>query len=62
MIIAIVVVLCVLLVIGLTALGAAVRVLREYERGVVFRLGRVMDLRGPGLILLVPTIETVAKT
>ncbi|MBV9004667.1 MAG: slipin family protein [Solirubrobacterales bacterium] len=61
MIIAIVVVLCVLLVIGLTALGAAVRVLREYERGVVFRLGRVMDLRGPGLILLVPTIDRMVR-
>jgi regulator of protease activity HflC (stomatin/prohibitin superfamily) len=60
-IIAIVVVLVVLLVIGLTALGASVRVLREYERGVVFRLGRVMDLRGPGLILLVPTIDRMVR-
>jgi regulator of protease activity HflC (stomatin/prohibitin superfamily) len=61
MIVAIVVVLCVLLVIGLTVLGASVRVLREYERGVVFRLGRVMDLRGPGLILLVPTIDRMVR-
>jgi regulator of protease activity HflC (stomatin/prohibitin superfamily) len=61
MIVAIVVVLCVLLVIGLTLLGASVRVLREYERGVVFRLGRVMDLRGPGLILLVPTIDRMVR-
>jgi regulator of protease activity HflC (stomatin/prohibitin superfamily) len=61
MIIAIVVVLVVLLVIGLTLMGAAVRVLREYERGVVFRLGRVMDLRGPGLILLVPTIDRMVR-
>jgi regulator of protease activity HflC (stomatin/prohibitin superfamily) len=61
MIIAIVVVLVVLLVIGLTVVGASVRVLREYERGVVFRLGRVMDLRGPGLILLVPTIDRMVR-
>jgi len=61
MIVAIVVVLAVLLVIGLTVIGASVRVLREYERGVVFRLGRVMDLRGPGLILLLPTIDRMVR-
>ena len=61
MILAIVIVLIVLLVIGLTVLGASVRVLREYERGVVFRLGRVMDLRGPGLILLMPTIDRMVR-
>ena len=32
----------------------SVRVLREYERGVVFRLGRVIDLKGPGVALLIP--------
>jgi regulator of protease activity HflC (stomatin/prohibitin superfamily) len=61
MIVAIVVVLVVLAVIALTVVGASVRVLREYERGVVFRLGRVMDLRGPGLILLVPTIDRMVR-
>jgi regulator of protease activity HflC (stomatin/prohibitin superfamily) len=61
MIVAVLVLLAVLLVIGLTVLGASVRVLREYERGVVFRLGRVMDLRGPGLILLVPTIDRMVR-
>ncbi|MGH2883566.1 MAG: slipin family protein, partial [Solirubrobacteraceae bacterium] len=61
MIVAIGVVLVILLVIGLTVLGASVRVLREYERGVVFRLGRVMNLRGPGLILLVPTIDRMVR-
>jgi regulator of protease activity HflC (stomatin/prohibitin superfamily) len=61
MILAIGILLVILLVIGLTALGASVRVLREYERGVVFRLGRVMDLRGPGLILLVPTIDRMVR-
>jgi len=61
MILAIGILLIVLLVIGLTVLGASVRVLREYERGVVFRLGRVMNLRGPGLILLVPTIDRMVR-
>ena len=35
--------------------------LREYERGVVFRLGRLMDLRGPGLMLLVPSIDRMVR-
>jgi regulator of protease activity HflC (stomatin/prohibitin superfamily) len=60
-IVAIVVILVVLLVVGMTALGASVRVLREYERGVVFRLGRLMDQRGPGLILLVPSIDRMVR-
>jgi regulator of protease activity HflC (stomatin/prohibitin superfamily) len=58
---AIIIVLVVLAVIALTAVGASVRVLREYERGVVFRLGRLMDQRGPGLVLLVPTIDRMVR-
>jgi regulator of protease activity HflC (stomatin/prohibitin superfamily) len=58
---AIIIVLVVLAVIGLAAAGASVRVLREYERGVVFRLGRLMDQRGPGLILLMPTIDRMVR-
>jgi regulator of protease activity HflC (stomatin/prohibitin superfamily) len=60
-IVAIVIVLVVLAVIALTVAGASIRVLREYERGVVFRLGRVMEVRGPGLILLVPTIDRMVR-
>jgi regulator of protease activity HflC (stomatin/prohibitin superfamily) len=60
-ILAIVILLAVVAVIALTTLGASVRVLREYERGVVFRLGRLMQLRGPGLILLVPTIDRMVR-
>jgi regulator of protease activity HflC (stomatin/prohibitin superfamily) len=58
---AIIVILCVLLVLGLTAAGASIRVLREYERGIVFRLGRLMAPRGPGLILLVPSIDRMVR-
>jgi regulator of protease activity HflC (stomatin/prohibitin superfamily) len=60
-VIAVLIVLIVLLVIGLAAAGASVRVLREYERGVVFRLGRLMDQRGPGLVLLVPSIDRMVR-
>ena len=61
MITAILVIVAVLLVLGFTALGASVRVLREYERGVVFRLGRLMEQRGPGLTLLVPSIDRMVR-
>jgi regulator of protease activity HflC (stomatin/prohibitin superfamily) len=58
---AIVVVVIVLAAIGAAAVAASVRVLREYERGVVFRLGRLMPARGPGLILLIPTIDRMVR-
>ena len=61
MIAAIVIVLVVLTAIGLTAAGLSVRVLREYERGVVFRLGRLMDQRGPGLVLLTPAVDRMVR-
>ncbi len=41
--------------------GASVRVLREYERGVVFRLGRVIDQKGPGLLLLIPAVDRMVR-
>ena len=42
-------------------LGASVRVLREYERGVIFRLGRLIAQKGPGLILLIPIIDRMVR-
>jgi regulator of protease activity HflC (stomatin/prohibitin superfamily) len=42
-------------------LGASVRVLREYERGVIFRLGRLIAQKGPGLILLIPVIDRMVR-
>ncbi|HEX9652857.1 MAG TPA: slipin family protein [bacterium] len=50
-----------IVIVGLMLLSSAVRVLREYERGVVFRLGRLVGSRGPGLILLVPIIDRMVK-
>ena len=61
MIAALAVILGVLLIIAIAAAGASIRVLREYERGVVFRLGRLMDQRGPGLVMLMPTIDRMVR-
>jgi regulator of protease activity HflC (stomatin/prohibitin superfamily) len=58
---AIVIVVVVLAVLALAGGAMSVRVLREYERGVVFRLGRLMDQRGPGLILLTPAIDRMVR-
>jgi regulator of protease activity HflC (stomatin/prohibitin superfamily) len=42
-------------------LWSAIRILREYERGVIFRLGRVIKTKGPGLIILIPVIDKMVK-
>lgn len=42
-------------------LALSVRIVKEYDRGVVFRLGRAVAVRGPGLILLIPLIEQMTK-
>jgi len=42
-------------------LASAIRVLKEYERGVIFRLGRVIRVKGPGLIILIPVIDKMVK-
>jgi regulator of protease activity HflC (stomatin/prohibitin superfamily) len=46
---------------GLIAAGLSVKVLREYERGVIFRLGRLIATKGPGLILLIPLVDRMVK-
>lgn len=46
---------------GIMFLANAIRVLNEYERGVIFRLGRIIDAKGPGLILLIPLIDRMQK-
>ena len=42
-------------------LWSAIKILREYERGVIFRLGRVIKTKGPGLIILIPVIDKMVK-
>ena len=45
----------------LVFLGAAIRIVQEYERGVIFRLGRVQAAKGPGLFFIVPIIDRMVK-
>lgn len=51
----------VLILFLLIILANAIRILREYERGVVFRLGRLIGVKGPGLILLIPIVDKMVK-
>ena len=49
------------LVLFILFLSAAIRILNEYERGVIFRLGRVIKAKGPGLIILIPIVDKMIK-
>jgi regulator of protease activity HflC (stomatin/prohibitin superfamily) len=51
----------VLVVLVIMFLASAIRILNEYERGVVFRLGRMIDQKGPGLIILIPVVDKMVK-
>jgi len=51
----------VVLVIVVFILASAIRILKEYERGVIFRLGRLIATKGPGLILLIPIVDKMTK-
>ncbi len=57
----ILIVLAVVAVAAVALAAASVRVLREYERAVVFRLGRVIDQKGPGLVLLIPGVDRMVR-
>jgi len=48
-------------VVVIILLSAAIKIVREYERGGVFRLGRFVGVRGPGLVLIIPFIENMRK-
>ena len=50
-----------ILVVTVFFLSAAIRILNEYERGVIFRLGRVIQAKGPGLIILIPVVDKMVK-
>jgi regulator of protease activity HflC (stomatin/prohibitin superfamily) len=50
-----------LLILGVMFLASAIRILREYERGVIFRLGRLIAQKGPGLIILIPIVDRMVK-
>jgi regulator of protease activity HflC (stomatin/prohibitin superfamily) len=48
-------------VLAITMLPSAVRILREYERGVIFRLGKLIGAKGPGLVLLIPIVDRMVR-
>ncbi|OGP80908.1 MAG: hypothetical protein A2Z13_09815 [Deltaproteobacteria bacterium RBG_16_64_85] len=50
-----------LVIIAILFLYSAIKILNEYERGVIFRLGRVIGAKGPGLILLIPVIDKMVR-
>ena len=50
-----------LIILGVLLLSSAVKVLREYERAVVFRLGRAIGTKGPGLIFLIPIVDKMVR-
>ncbi len=54
-------VLSVIIIFVIFILSSAIKILREYERGVIFRLGRLIDTKGPGLIFLIPIIDRMVK-
>ena len=49
------------IIIVVIGLASAIKILREYERGVIFRLGRLIAAKGPGLILLIPVVHKMVK-
>jgi regulator of protease activity HflC (stomatin/prohibitin superfamily) len=58
---AVLVALVIIVALAVAAAGASVRILREYERAVVFRLGRLIGAKGPGIVLLVPMIDRMVR-
>ncbi len=51
----------IVIVFGIILIANMIRILKEYERGVIFRLGRIIGLKGPGLIILIPIIDQMVK-
>jgi regulator of protease activity HflC (stomatin/prohibitin superfamily) len=50
-----------IIIVFVMILASTLRVLREYERGVIFRLGRLIGVKGPGLIILIPLVDRMVK-
>ncbi len=50
-----------LILIAVFVLASIIKILREYERGVIFRLGRLIPVKGPGLIILIPVVDKLVK-
>lgn len=50
-----------LILLAIIVLPQAIRILREYERGVIFRLGKLLGTKGPGMIFLIPIVDRMVK-
>src|SRR5947199_207151 len=50
-----------LIILAVIILPQAIRILREYERGVIFRLGKLLRAKGPGLIFLIPIVDRMVR-
>ncbi|HQM45852.1 MAG TPA: SPFH domain-containing protein, partial [Smithellaceae bacterium] len=51
----------VVIVLVVMFLASAIKILNEYERAVLFRLGRIRDIKGPGLIIIIPGIDKIVR-
>lgn len=51
----------IILFIGIPLLSSSIKIIREYERAVVFRLGRLLGAKGPGIIVIIPFFDNIAK-
>src|SRR4030081_3733439 len=49
------------IILGVISLPQMIRILREYERGVIFRLGKLLGAKGPGLIFLIPIVDRMVR-
>ena len=50
-----------IIVLAVIILPQAIRILREYERGVIFRLGKLLGAKGPGVIFLIPIVDRMVR-
>jgi regulator of protease activity HflC (stomatin/prohibitin superfamily) len=55
------IILAIILFIGVPLLSSSIKIIREYERAVVFRLGRLLGAKGPGIVLVIPFFDNLAK-
>jgi regulator of protease activity HflC (stomatin/prohibitin superfamily) len=51
----------ILVILAIIILPQSIRILREYERGVVFRLGKIIDAKGPGVVMLIPVVDRLVR-
>ncbi len=59
---ALVAVIAVIVILGLIFLAASIKIVQEYERGVIFRLGRSQGAKGPGVFFIIPVVDRLIRT